>query len=404
MIIGVPKETFPGEQRVALIPASITALTKVKAEVIVEAGAGHAAGFPDTTYQEKGARIIPQRADLFSSADIILQVRGLGANPEAGLADLERFRSGQLLIAFLDPLGAPRSVQPLAERGVTALSMELMPRITRAQSMDALSSMATVAGYKAVLLAAQVSSHMFPMLMTAAGTIAPARVLIIGAGVSGLQAIATARRLGAIVTAYDVRPAVKEQVQSLGATFLELPLDTGGAEDKGGYAKAMGEEFYAKQREMMAKAIAANDVVICTATVPGKRAPLLVTEDMVKGMAPGSIIVDLAAEGGGNCALTQPNRTIAAHGVTIMGPVNLAATIPYHASQMYAKNITTFLLHLINKEGTLQFKADDEIVAGTLLTTGGEVVHPRVRELMGLSGQSESARHAGGGAAAGTSK
>lgn len=392
MIIGVPKESFPGEQRVALIPASIAALSKVKAEVIIEAGAGYAAGFPDKSYQEKGARIVTQRAEVFASADIILQVRGLGANPDAGQADLPLLRSGQLLIAFLDPLGAPLTVQPLAQRGVTALSMELMPRITRAQSMDALSSMATVAGYKAVLLAAQASSHMFPMMMTAAGTIASARVLIIGAGVSGLQAIATARRLGAVVTAYDVRPAVKEQVQSLGATFLELPLDTGGAEDKGGYAKSMGEEFYAKQREMMAKAIAAHDVVICTASVPGKRAPLLVTEEMVKGMTPGSIIVDLAAEGGGNCALTQPNRTVAAHGVTVMGPVNLAATIPYHASQMYAKNITTFVLHLINKEGALQLKPDDEILAGTLLTRGGEIIHPRVRESLGLPAVTVSAK------------
>jgi len=385
MIIGVPKETFPGEQRVALIPASIAALTKVKAEVVIEAGAGYAAGFSDASYKEKGARIVAQRAELFASADVILQVRGPGANAEAGPADLPLLRSGQLLIAFLDPLGSPSSVPPLAQRGVTALSMELMPRITRAQSMDALSSMATVAGYKAVLQAAQTSSHMFPMMMTAAGTIAPARILIIGVGVSGLQAIATARRLGAVVTAYDIRPAVKEQVKSLGASFLELPLETGGAEDTGGYAKAMGGEFYARQREMMAKAIAASDVVICTATVPGKRAPVLVNEEMVKGMAPGSIIVDLAAEGGGNCALTKPNRTITAHGVTIMGPVNLAATIPYHASQMYAKNIATFLLHLINKEGALQLKPEDEIVAGTLLTTGGEVVHPRVRELLGLS-------------------
>jgi len=384
MLIGVPKESFPGEQRVALIPASIALLAKVKAEVVVESGAGHAAGFPDAAYQEKGARIVPQRADLFASSDLIVQVRGLGANPEAGRADLPLLRPGQLLIAFFDPLGAPLTVQPLAQRGVTALSMEMMPRITRAQSMDALSSMATVAGYKAVLLAAQASSHMFPMLMTAAGTVAPARVLVIGAGVSGLQAIATAHRLGAVVTAYDVRPAVKEQVQSLGAKFLELPLETAGAEDQGGYAKAMGEAFYARQREMMAKAVAEQDVVICTATVPGKRAPLLVTEEMVKRMAPGSIIVDLAAEGGGNCALTQPNRTINASGVTIMGPVNLAATIPYHASQMYAKNITAFILHLINKEGALQLKPDDEIVAGTLLTRNGEIVHPRVRELLGL--------------------
>jgi len=384
MILGVPKETFPNEQRVALIPASIAALAKAKAEVIIETGAGYAAGFPDKMYQEKGARIVAQRADVFSSADIILQVRGPGANPEAGQADLPLLRTGQLLIGFLDPLGAPLSVQPLAQRGVTALSMELMPRITRAQSMDALSSMATIAGYKAVLLAAQFSSRMFPMLMTAAGTIAPARVFVIGAGVTGLQAIATAHRLGAVVRGYDVRPAVKEQVQSLGATFVDLPLDTAGAEDHGGYAKALGDVFYARQREVMAKAVAESDVVICTATVPGQRAPLLVTEEMVRGMTPGSIIVDLAAEGGGNCALTQPTRTITAHGVTIMGPVNLAATIPNHASQLYAKNITTFVLHLINKEGALQLKSDDPIVAATLLTKGGEIVHPRLRERLGL--------------------
>jgi len=384
MIVGVPKETFPGERRVALIPASIAALAKVRAEVIIEADAGRAAGFPDSHYQDKGGRIVARREELFASADAILQVRGLGANPEAGQADLPLFRSGQLLVAFLDPLGAPLTVQPLAQRGVTALAMELIPRITRAQSMDALSSMATVSGYKAVLLAAQASSHMFPMLMTAAGTVAPARVLVIGAGVSGLQAIATARRLGAVVTAYDVRPAVKEQVHSLGAAFLELPLETAGAEDRSGYAKSMGEEFYATQRQMMARAVAGHDVVICTATVPGQRAPVLVTEEMVRGMTPGSIVVDLAAEGGGNCALTQPSRTVEAHGVTIMGPVNLAATIPYHASQMYAKNITAFVQHLLDKEGALQIRPEDEIVSGTLLTRAGDVVHPRVRELLGL--------------------
>jgi NAD(P) transhydrogenase subunit alpha len=251
--------------------------------------------------------------------------------------------------------------------------------------MDALSSMATIAGYKAVLLAAEISSRMFPMMMTAAGTIAPTRVFVIGAGVNGLQAIATARRLGAIVSAYDVRPAVKEQVQSLGAIFVDLPLDTAGAEDQGGYAKAMGEEFYKRQRETMARAVAANDVVICTATVPGKRAPLLVTGEMVRGMAPGSIVVDLAAEGGGNCELTQAGQTITAHGVTIMGPVNLAATVPHHASQMYAKNITTFLLHLMTKDGAFQLKPDDEIVTGTLLTHGGDVVHAQIRELLNLA-------------------
>ncbi len=385
MIVGVPKETFPNERRVALIPATVPALTKAKLEVVVEAGAGLAAGFPDAAYQDKGARVIASRSELFASAGIILQLRGLGANLDAGRADLSLLRSGQVVIAFLDPLAAPKAAQELAQRGVTALSMELMPRITRAQSMDALSSMATIAGYKAVLLAAEFSSRMFPMLMTAAGTIAPARVFVIGAGVNGLQAIATARRLGAVVTAYDVRPAVKEQVQSLGAAFVDLPLDTAGAEDKGGYAKAMGEEFYTRQRAMMAKAVAGNDVVICTATVPGKRAPLLVTEEMVRHMAPGSIIIDLAAEGGGNCELTKAGQTITAHGVTIMGPVNLAATVPTHASQMYSKNISTFLLHLITKEGALQLKPDDEIVAATLLTQDGDVVHPQIRELLGLA-------------------
>jgi NAD(P) transhydrogenase subunit alpha len=385
MIIGVPKETFPGEQRVALIPASIAALTKAKLEVVIETGAGLAAGYPDAAYQEKGARIVGQRAEVFAAADIILQVRGLGTNPDAGRLDLSLMRSGQVVIAFFDPLGAPKAVQELAGRGVTALSMELMPRITRAQSMDALSSMATVAGYKAVLLAAQISSRMFPMMMTAAGTIAPSRVFVIGAGVAGLQAIASARRLGAIVTAYDVRPAVKEQVQSLGAAFLELPLDTAQAEGAGGYAKVMDEAFYQRQREMMAKAVAGHDVVISTASIPGKRAPVLVTEPMVRGMAPGSIVIDLAAETGGNCELTKAGESVTVHGVTIMGPVNLPATVPYHASQMYAKNIATFLLYLITKEGAFQLKPEDEIVAGTLLTRDGQVVHPRLRELLGLS-------------------
>ncbi len=385
MIIGVPKESYPNERRVALIPATIPALAKVGLEVLVESGAGEATGYVDAAYQEKGARIVTQRAELFSSADILLQVRGYGVNQEAGRPDLALMRPGQLVIAFLDPLGAPRAAQALAERGVTALSMELMPRITRAQSMDALSSMATVAGYKSVLLAADAMPRIFPMMMTAAGTVKPAKLFVIGAGVSGLQAIATGHRLGAVVTAYDVRPAVKEQVHSLGATFLELPLDTAGTEDTSGYAKSMDETFYARQRELMAKALAASDIVICTATVPGKRAPLLITDEMVKGMQPASMIVDIAAESGGNCALTKPGETITVHGVTIMGPVNLSATIPYHASQMYAKNISTFLLHLITKEGALQINADDEIVAGTLVTQGGEVVHPRIRELLGLA-------------------
>ena len=384
MIIGVPKETFPGERRVALIPASILALTKAGHEVLIEANAGLTAGFPDADYQEKGARIAHQRADVFGSAEVILQVRGLGANPKAGRADLNSFRRDQVLIGFLDPLTAPQAAKDLAQRGVTAFAPELLPRITRAQSMDVLSSMATVAGYKAVLLAADKLPRMFPMLMTAAGTIAPARIFIVGVGVAGLQAIATARRLGAVVQAYDVRPAVKEQVLSVGAKFVELPLDTDKAEAGGGYAQAMDESFYEKQREMMARVIADSNVVITTTAVPGTKAPVLVTAKMVAGMAEGSVIIDLAAERGGNCELTQPDKTVVEHGVTILGPANLPSTVPYHASQMYAKNISTLLLHLI-KEGKLQLTMEDEITRDTLITRGGEVVNPRVRELLGLA-------------------
>jgi NAD(P) transhydrogenase subunit alpha len=383
MIIGIPQETFPGDHRVALIPATVPALTKAKLEVLVEAGAGLAAGYPDKSYEEKGAKTAAGRDAIFKSADVILQVRSLGANPEAGRADLGLVRRSQVVIGFMDPLGSPQASRELAERGVTAFAMELLPRITRAQVMDALSSMATVAGYKAVLLAADALPRMFPMLMTAAGTIAPARVFVIGAGVAGLQAIATAHRLGAVVQAYDVRDAVKEQVRSVGAKFVELPLETGSAEAQGGYAKAMDEAFYRRQREMMARVVAESDVVISTAAVPGKRAPVLITEDMVQGMEPGSVIVDLAAETGGNCELTQAGRTVTAHGVTILGPVNLAATVPYHASQMYSKNVSSLLLHLV-KEGRLEPNLEDEITRETLVCRGGEVVHPRVRELLGL--------------------
>ncbi len=296
-------------------------------------------------------------------------------------ADLALTRPGQTLIAFLDPLGEPALAAALAARGVTALAMELMPRITRAQSMDALSSMATVAGYKAVLLAASHLPRMFPMLTTAAGTIKPARVFVVGAGVAGLQAISTARRLGAPVEAYDVRPAAKEQVQSVGAKFVELPLEAGDAEDKGGYAKAQDESFYRRQREMMAKVVAGSDVVITTAAIPGKRSPVLVTGEMVKGMAPGSVIVDLAAERGGNCELTRADEIVVAHGVTILGPTNLPSTVPYHASQMYGRNITTFVTHLV-KDGVLTLSADDEIARETLVTRDGQVVHERVKTLV----------------------
>jgi NAD(P) transhydrogenase subunit alpha len=329
-------------------------------------------------FEAKGARIAADRADVFSQADLILQVRALGANPEAGRSDLQLLREGQVVIGFCDPLTAHESTQSLAQAGVTLLSMEMMPRITRAQSMDALSSMATISGYKAVLLAADTLPRMFPMMMTAAGTVAPAKVFVVGAGVAGLQAISTARRLGAVVEAYDVRPAVKEQVMSLGGKFVELELESTESEDAGGYAKELGEDFYRKQREMMTRVVAASTVVITTAVIPGKKAPVLVTAEMVEKMEPGSVVVDLAAERGGNCELTRPDETVRHHEVTILGPLNLPSTVPYHASQMYAKNISTFLLHLV-KEGSLVLDADDEIAAGTLITRSGEIVHPALR-------------------------
>jgi len=383
MIAGIPKETFPGQRQVAVIPDGAAVLAKAGLEVMVQAGAGIEAGYPDELYVQKGAKLIGSRQELFGKADILLQVYAFGANLEKGMEDLNLLRPGQHVIAFLDPLGAAESVRKLAEKKVLAFSMELMPRITRAQSMDALSSMASVAGYKAVILAAEYLPRMFPMMMTAAGTVSAARVFVVGAGVAGLQAIATAKRLGAVVHAYDVRPAVKEQVESLGGKFVEMELETGKSEDAGGYAKAMDENFYRRQRELMTRVVAENQVVITTAAVPGKKAPILLTEEMVRGMQPGSVIVDLAAERGGNCELTRPGETVVAHGVTILGPVNLQATVPYHASQMYSKNIVTFLRHLI-KEGKLVIDRSDEITAETLLTIDGEVVQPHVREVLGL--------------------
>ena len=378
MIIGVPQETFPGERRVALIPALLAPLAKAGVEVHVQAGAGLPAGFSDQQYMDKGAKIIPSRDGVFA-ADVILQVRAAGANPVAGKADLPRLRAGQFVIGLCDPLGEPRAVQEVAACGVTLFSLELLPRITRAQSMDVLSSQAMVAGYRAALMAAGALPKMFPMMMTAAGTVTPAKVFVVGAGVAGLQAIATCSRLGAIVSAYDVRPAVKEQVQSLGAKFVEMPLETATAETKGGYAQAMDDEFYRKQRELMARVVAESDVVITTAAVPGKKAPILVTKAMVEGMAPGAVVVDLAAERGGNCELTQVGKTVVNQGVTILGPLNLPSDIPYHASQLYAKNISTFLLSLI-QEGKVQLNLEDEIVRDTLVARDGNVVNAAVRE------------------------
>src|SRR5258707_6996980 len=383
MIVGVPRESFPGERRVALVPAAVPNLTKAGLQVIVETGAGAAAGYPDADYSAKGAKIATDRAEVFRAADIVVQILCHGSNDKTGKADVPLFRSGQLLIGFLRPLGSIETIQEIAAKGVTSFSVELMPRTTRAQSMDVLSSMATISGYKAVVLAADTLPRIFPMLTTAAGTITPGRILVMGAGVAGLQAIATGRRLGAVVSAYDLRPAVKEQVQSLGGRFVELPIEAKDAQDAGGYAKAQDEEFYRRQRELLAKVVAESDVVITAAVVPGKKSPVLVTREMVAGMAPGSVIVDLAAERGGNCEYTQAGKKVVEHGVTIVGYFNLATDVPYHASQMYAKNITAFLTYMV-KDGKLQFNLEDEIIQSTLVTQGGEVVNPRVREFFSL--------------------
>ena len=381
--IGVPRETFPGERRVALIPRTSEALGKLGASIIVEQSAGVEAGFPDDQYVARGAKIA-SRAEVFAQADIIVQVRSLGANPEAGRADLALFRPGQTVIGFGEPLTSPREVADLAHAGVSFLSMELMPRITRAQSMDALSSMATIAGYRAVLMAAMSLPKIFPMLMTAAGTVTAARAFILGAGVAGLQAIATARRLGAVVSAYDVRSAVKEQIESLGGKFVVLNIEAAAAEGTGGYAKAMGEDFYKRQRELLTEVLREQDVVITTAAVPGKKAPILVTKEMASAMAPGSVIVDIAAERGGNCELTRPGETVMHQGITILGPLNVPSTIPYHASQMYASNIVSFLKLMVQK-GEFKLNREDEIIRETLVTYGNEVVRARVGEPMGLS-------------------
>jgi NAD(P) transhydrogenase subunit alpha len=383
MIVGVPRESYPGERRVALVPSVIANLKKAGLDVVVEQNAGLEAGYPDAEYTAKGATVVPDRAEVFRTADIIVQVLCYGANDNTGKADVPLYRPGQLLIGFLRPLGELDTVQEIARAGVASFAVELMPRVTRAQSMDALSSMATISGYRAVLIAANMLSRLFPMMTTAAGTIPPARVLVIGAGVAGLQAIATARRLGAVTSAYDLRPAVKEQVQSLGARFVELPIEAQNAQDAGGYARAQDESFYNRQRELLARVVAESDVVITAAVIPGKKAPVLITREMVAGMAPGSVIVDLAAERGGNCELTQMGETFVTGGVTIIGWVNVGSSIPHDASQLYARNIVAFLTHLV-KDGKPRLDADDEIIRSTLVSRGGEVVNARVREFFAM--------------------
>ena len=383
MIVGVAREGFPGERRVGLVPAVVPMLAKLGLEVIVEAGAGQEAGYLDADYTAKGAKILPSRAEVFKAADILVQVLSYGANDRTGKADLPLLHRDQILIGFLRPLGAIETVQGVASAGVTSFSVEMMPRTTRAQSMDALSSMATIAGYKAVVMAANRLPRIFPMLTTAAGTITPGRIFVIGCGVAGLQAIATGRRLGAVVSAYDLRPVVKEQVQSLGGRFVELPIEAKDAQDARGYATAQDESFYRRQRELLGKVVAESDVVIAAAVVPGRKSPVLVTKEMVAGMAPGSVIVDLAAERGGNCELTRGEEEVVERGVTIVGAINLASTVPYHSSQMYARNVTSFLQNLI-KEGKPQLNMQDEIIRDTLITQSGEIVNARIREFFKL--------------------
>jgi len=383
LTIGVPRETFPGERRVALVPRSCEVIAKLGAGIVIENSAGAEAGFPDEQYVARGARI-GSRSEVFQT-DIVVQVRALGANPDAGRTDVSLMRSGQLVLGLGEPLTAFEANSALARAGVSFLSMELVPRITRAQSMDVLSSQATIAGYRAVLLAATELPKLFPMLMTAAGTITAAKVLVLGAGVAGLQAIATARRLGSVVSAYDVRAAVKEQIESLGAKFVVLNIDAAAAEGQGGYAKAMGEDFYRKQRELLTEVIREQDVLITTAAVPGKKAPILVTAQMAGAMAPGSVIVDIAAERGGNCELTRPGETVIHQGIHILGPTNVASAMPYHASQMYSANVTSLLKLMIAKDGTLKLNREDEIIQGTLVTHNKEVVHAQVTETMGAA-------------------
>ncbi|MBI4542461.1 MAG: Re/Si-specific NAD(P)(+) transhydrogenase subunit alpha [Gemmatimonadetes bacterium] len=382
MRVAVPRETRSGEQRVALVPETIAKLREAGLEVLVEAGAGTRAGFPDAAYLEAGAQLVVEAGELYAQADVVLTVQAPTWSEAAGAED--GLREGSTLLGFLQPFTSPELLRRLAERRVTSFAMELIPRTTRAQKMDALSSQATVAGYKAALLGASSLGKFFPMLMTAAGTVAPARVLVLGAGVAGLQAIATARRLGAVVQAFDIRPAAKQEVESLGATFVGLTLEE--AADQSGYAREVSEDVKRREHELLARLVADADVVITTALVPGKAAPVLITEPMVRAMRLGSVIVDLAAEAGGNCELTEPGREIERYGVLIHGLVNPASSLPTHASQMYSRNISALLLHLV-QGGELKLDPEDEITRGCLVTHGGQVVHPAVRALVAASSE-----------------
>lgn len=377
MKLAVAKEVEVGERRVALVPDTVARLVKLGLEVLVEAGAGERSFFSDAAYEAAGAKIISDNATLWGEADILLKV-GLPQEREDGRSEVDLLREGAVLIGFLNPLGQPAVMQRLAERRITAFSIEMIPRTTRAQSMDALSSQASVAGYKAVLIAAAALPKYFPMLTTAAGTIAPAKVFVMGAGVAGLQAIATARRLGAMVEAFDIRPAVKEEVQSLGAKFVEVQLNEETVAT-GGYAKEVSEASRQRTQEVVAEHVKQADVVITTAQVPGRKAPVLVTEEMVAQMKPGSVIVDLAAEQGGNCACTDPGKDVQWNGVTIIGPINLPSSMPVHASQMYSKNVSTLVQYLI-KDSALQLNFEDDIINAACITHAGEIRNQRVRD------------------------
>ncbi len=385
MIIGIPLEIKPGEQRVAMIPANVQTWTQKGIEFLVQSGAGAAAGHPDSAYQEAGATIVTDRSEIFAKADIILQVQTFGSNNTNSEQDFAMLREGQLVAGMMDPLASPQTAQQLADKGVTAIAMELVPRISRAQDMDVLSSMATLAGYKAVLIAASNLPSIMPMLMTAAGTLQPARALIMGAGVAGLQACATAKRLGAVVEAYDVREAAREQIISVGAKPIQLELETEGSEDSGGYAKEQSEDFLKRQRELMNEVVAPQDIVITTAAIPGAKSPILVTNEMLANMKPGAVIVDLAAERGGNCELTKLGETVVSdNGVTIIGPENVPSTLPAHASQMYSKNLDVLLTHILTEENDLALDFNDEIIAGVVACHDGEVLHPMIRGKLGL--------------------
>jgi H+-translocating NAD(P) transhydrogenase subunit alpha len=380
MIIGVAKEICPEDRRVAMVPMLVPSLTKAGHQLVIEQGAGFRSGYRDNEYLNSGAEIEKDRSRIFEKAEVLFMVRGPGADPLTCTEDMALLRPHHFLIAFLNPLMFPESAQKLAATGVTAFSLDLIPRLFRAQSMDALSSMASLAGYKGVLIAANALPKIFPLMMTAAGSLMPAKVFVIGAGVTGLQACATAKRMGALVSAYDVRPAVKDQVTSVGAEFVEFDLDARDAEDTRGYAKAQSDEFYRRQREEMTKVLADSDVVLCTAGVPGKKAPVLITEEMVSHMKSGSVIVDLMAELGGNCELTRPGETIEKDGIIIIGPENISSSVAFHASQMLAKNIITLFDHLVDMDGRLIVNPKEEITWNTLLCRDGKVTNHRVLE------------------------